>query len=93
DIVNKRITQATLNRQKDIVTRLLESERAEMQRDKDEQRKSNEVKLQKYSNPDAILEYNKKKEKEAEMLRTIPPALNPFFRVKVNDYFYRVKEE
>lgn len=93
DIVNKRITQATINRQKDIVTRMLESERAEQQREKDEKRKSDEAKTQKYSNPEAILQYNKDKEKEVEMLRTIPPALNQFFRIKVNDYFYRVKEE
>lgn len=93
DIVNKRITQSTLNRQKDIVTRLLQSERAEQQREKDEKRKSDEAKNQKYSNPEAVLQYNKEKEKEVEMLKTIPPALNQFFRVKVNDYFYRVKEE
>jgi len=93
DIVNKRITQATINRQKDIVTRLLQSERAEQQREKDEQRRSDEAKNQKYSNPEAVLQYNREKEKEVEMLRTIPPALNQFFRLKVNDYFYRVKEE
>ncbi len=93
DIVNKRITQTTINRQKDIVTRLLQSERAEQQREKDDQRKSDEAKNQKYSNPDALLQYKKEKEKQVEMLKTVPPSLNPFFRVKVNDYFYRVKGE
>lgn len=92
DMVNKRITQATINRQKDIVTRLLQSENAELQREKDDQRKSDEAKNQKYSNPEDLFQYKKDKEKELEMLRTIPPALNPFFRVKVNEYFYRVKE-
>ena len=92
DMVNKRITQATINRQKDIVTRLLQSENAELQREKDDQRKSDEAKNQKYSNPEDLFQYKKDKEKELEMLRTIPPALNPFFRSKVNDYFYRVKE-
>lgn len=50
-------------------------------------------KNQKYSNPDALLQYKKEKEKQVEMLKTVPPSLNPFFRVKVNDYFYRVKGE
>ncbi|PID95016.1 MAG: hypothetical protein CSA95_01685 [Bacteroidetes bacterium] len=91
DMVNKRITQATLNRQKDIVNRLLQSERAEQQREKEEKRKSKEVKEQKYSNPTTLEAYEKNREKEVEMLKTIPPALHPFFRTKVNDYFYRVQ--
>src|SRR5690606_29679888 len=43
DIVNKNITQETIERQQKILTRLLESEKAEQEREKDHKRESNEV--------------------------------------------------
>ena len=51
DIVNKQITQNTINRQQQILTRLLESEKAENEREEDEKRESKEVKNYKFSNP------------------------------------------
>ena len=39
DLVNKRILQETLNRQQEILTRLLESEKAELQREQEEKTK------------------------------------------------------
>ena len=44
DIVNKRISDMTLNRQQEILTRLLESEKAEREREKEERRESSEAK-------------------------------------------------
>ena len=43
DLVNKIINQQTVNRQQQILTRLLESERAEMKREQDEKRESREA--------------------------------------------------
>jgi len=31
------------------------------------------------------------KQKEAELLKTVPPSLNPFYKNKVNEYFNNVK--
>jgi len=61
DILNKQITQETLNRQQKIVTRMLESEKAEQERDKEEERKSTEAKNQLLSNPEGNFEYKKNK--------------------------------
>ena len=44
DLVNKIIDNETMKRQKDILTRLLESEKAEKERELDEKRESNEAK-------------------------------------------------
>jgi len=87
DLVNKRITNATMKRQQDILTRLLESEKAEREREQDEQRKSTESKLQNLSNPSEFLEYKRLKEKEMELLNTVPPSLTPYYKEKVNNYF------
>ncbi|MBA3681960.1 MAG: hypothetical protein H0W73_12485, partial [Bacteroidetes bacterium] len=63
DLVNKKITNETMKRQQDILSKLLESEKAEREREQDEQRKSNEAKNQVLSNPSQFLEYKRMKEK------------------------------
>ncbi len=87
DLVNKRITAETLHRQQEILTRLLEAEKAERQRDEEERRESKEGKNEKISNPENYFEYNRRKQKETELLKTVPPSLQPFYRDKVNEYF------
>lgn len=87
DLVNKMITQETIRRQQEILTRLLEHEKAERERDTDEKRESKEAKNENFRNPNDFLEYKRLKEKEMELLKTIPAALNPFYKTKVNEYF------
>ncbi len=87
DLVNKAITQETLKRQQEILTKMLESEKAQREQEQDEQRKSNEAKQQDYANPAVFLEYQKLKEQETELLKTMPPSLTPYYRGKVNQYF------
>jgi hypothetical protein len=91
DIVNRQITQETLNRQKEILTRMLKSEKAEMQREQEERREGTEARDYERSNPEEILEYFKLKNKEVELLKTLPPNLTPFYRNKVSEYFFRVE--
>ncbi len=92
DIVNKAITQETMKRQEDILTKLLESEKAEREREQDEKRKSTEAKNENLSNPSQFLEYKRMKEKELELLNTVPPSLTPFYKEKVNNYFNSVSK-
>lgn len=92
DLVNKMISQETINRQEEILTRLLESEKAEKEREMDEKRQSNEAKNETFSNPNEFLEYNRLKEKETELLKTVSPSLNPFYKSKVNQYFNNFEE-
>lgn len=87
ELVNKQITNQTMKRQQEILSRLLESEKAEREREQDEQRKSNEAKNQNLSNPGEFLEYKRLKEKEMELLNTVPPSLSPYYKEKVNNYF------
>jgi len=87
DLVNKRINIETIRRQQEIVTRMLESEKAEQQRELDDKRESEESKDIYYNNPAKYFEYNKIKEKETELFRTVPPNLKPFYKSKVNAYF------
>ena len=87
DLVNKRINTETLLRQQDIVTRMLESEKAEQQRELDDKRESKEAQDYTRSSIAKFQEYNKLRSKETELLRTVPPGFKPFYKSKVNSYF------
>jgi hypothetical protein len=92
DIVNRMISDQTLKRQEEILSRLLESERAERERDQDEQRKSEEGKNSFQRNPSEFEEYKRLKLKEMELLRTVPPSFNPYYKQKVSDYFQSLEK-
>lgn len=87
DIVNKDITQETIRRQQDIMTRLLEHEKAERERELDQKRTSNEGKEQPAADPARYFDHQRRKAREAELLRTVPPGLKPYYRDRVNAYF------
>ncbi len=92
DIVNKRITQQTINRQKEILTRLLESEKADREREWDDKRESKEGKEQTKGNPKLFFEYNQQKEREVDLIKTTPTNLNNFYKKKVTQYFQNINE-
>src|SRR5204863_2530138 len=80
DIVNKNITTETLRRQQEIMTRLLEHEKAERERELDQKRTSNEGRQTPAADPARYFEYQRNKAREAELLRTVPPGLKPYYR-------------
>jgi hypothetical protein len=90
DLVNKQITDETIKRQRDILTRLLESEKSMRERELDEKREGEKAKQQENEVPKEFQEYIKAKEKEIELLKTVPPRLNPYYKNEVNEYFKRV---
>jgi len=93
DIVNNQITEESLRRQQDILIRLLKAENAERVREQDNERKSNEAKDSPLSNPQRYADYLRRKERETEMLRTVPPGMQPYYRERVNQYFERLSGE
>ncbi len=89
ELVNRIINQQTISRQQQIMTRLLEHERAEMQREKEERRESHEAEnLYSQPSPAEIERYRKQQKSVEDQLRTVPPSLSPYYRNKVNDYFF-----
>lgn len=86
DLVNMRINQETLKRQEDIMTKLLESEKSEREREQDNKRESNEGENRSRQN-EIFMEYLLEKERQTELLETIPLNLKPFYRNKVNEYY------
>ena len=90
DLVNKKLTDQLIKRQQDILTRLLESEKAAREQDLDEERKGETAKDYNKEIPAAVEEYLRLKEKEVELLKTVPPKLYPYYKKEVREYFKRV---
>ena len=87
DLVNKNFNKEMINRQKEILTRLLESEKAIMERGFEEKRESKSGKNVDYGNQIRFEEYNKQKLRQIELLRAVDPGLNKYYRDKANEYF------
>ena len=93
DLVNKNLSDVLIERQKDITTRLLDAENAMREDETDEERQGEQAKDREKPQPKIFEEYLKAKEKEIELLRTIPPKLNPYYRNEVNEYFKRLNTD
>lgn len=91
ELVNRQITQQTINRQKDITTRLLQSERADLEREKEQERKSNEARQIPNMNPPKEWNFDRQQIQQNEMLRSVPANLNYYYKAKANNYFYNIE--
>ncbi|MFO7873749.1 MAG: DUF4175 family protein [Bacteroidales bacterium] len=91
DMLRKELSSQTMERQERILTRLLEHERAERQQDQEDRREGTTAEDYDLSNPEEFFEYNREREREIEMLRSVPPGLRPFYRSLVEKYFLHVE--
>ncbi len=91
ELVNRTISQQTINRQKNIETRMLESEKAQQQQEKEEKRESTEGRDIRNMNPPKEWQVDKANEKQNEMLKTVPVNLNYYYKEKVNQYFFNIE--
>jgi len=87
NLINKSINKETINRQKNILTRLLESEKALLERGFEEKRESKSGKDINNGNKIVFEEYNQEKLKQVELLRSIDPNYKKYFKDKANQYF------
>ncbi|HEY8934152.1 MAG TPA: hypothetical protein VIM65_02995 [Cyclobacteriaceae bacterium] len=90
DLVNKQLTDQMIKRQKEILTRLLETEKSQREQDQDEERKGETAKDYEKEIPKAFEEYLRLKEKEVELLKSVPPKLLPYYKKEAGEYFKRV---
>ncbi len=91
DLVNKNLSRDLQRRQQQILTRLLEAEKALREQELDLKRESKSAVQYEKELPRAFEEYLKQKQKEIELIKTIPPKLHPYYKKEVNEYFNRLK--
>jgi len=86
DLVNKKLTNEMLMRQKDILNRLLEHEKAEREQEYEEKRKSETAQEPDRQMPPALEEYLRKRKAEVEQYKTVSPNLKPYYKNLVEQY-------
>ena len=91
DLVNKRLTNEMLKRQEEIKTRLLEAEKSARERQWDDKRKAETAKQIERKLPPALEKYIKEREAEIEMFKTVSPALKPYYKFMVEEYYKSLK--
>lgn len=91
DLVNKRLDAEILKRQQNLLTRLLEAEKADRQREFDEKRESKTAGEMERKLPPALEEYLKKRASEVDLYKTVSPSLNPFYKNLVDEYYKTIK--
>jgi hypothetical protein len=89
DLINKNFSSDLIKRQKNIMTRLLESEKALMERGFEEKRESKEGNNSNFGNQIRFDEYTKQKLNQIELLRSVDPLYNKYYKDKANEYFNR----
>ncbi len=92
ELVNKRLSNESMRRQQDILTRLLEHEKAEREREYDNKRKAETAMEKERKMPPSLEEYLKKREAEIDMFRTVNPALKPYYKNLVEEYYKSLKQ-
>ena len=92
DLVNRTISTQTINRQQQILTRLLEHEKAEMQREKEQRRESHEAHDIYQPSPADLQRFDRLQQKNSDLFRALPPTLSTYYKNKTNDYFFKSSE-
>ena len=93
DLVNKRVNPNTINRQNEILTRLLESEKALKQQEEDPKRQAETAKSTKTSTPSFFDSTDSQlKNKQVEVLRSVNPNYNLFYKKEANQYLQKLSK-
>jgi len=86
DLVNKRLQQETMQRQKELLTKLLEAEKAERDQEEDSKRESKAAKEFPPSYQKMIEQFKKQQQNGSDMLQKMPPSMNYYYKNKIAEY-------
>lgn len=91
DLVNKRVNPELIRRSQDIHVRLLEAEKAIQQQEEDPTRQSRTGVRPERSSPPSLEKFLQDKQKQVELIRTVPPNYTPFYKKQTDTYFQKIK--
>lgn len=93
DIANKNITPQTIQRQEQILTRLLEAEKSDNERDTENKRESETGKNDKISNPKEIFQYKSIKSNYDQILEKMNLPINKFYEELYRRYIINLNRQ
>jgi hypothetical protein len=90
DLVNKRMTNELMLRQKEILSRLLEAEKSLREQEQDDKRTSKSVAEISRPVPAELQRQIDERQRLLEFYKTVPPQLKPYYRSMVEQYFQAI---
>ncbi|RZK80659.1 MAG: hypothetical protein EOO85_00020 [Pedobacter sp.] len=87
DLVNKRIEEQTLDRQKKILDKMLNAEKAEREEEEDVKREAKAAKEFPPSYKNMLEKFKAKQQSETEWIQKLPPNMNFYYKDKITTYF------
>jgi len=87
ELFNKRLSNEMIQRQEDIMTRMLESEKAEKKQDQDKKREAEQAKEKERTSPPSFKQYIEQRKKEQELLLSVPTEMQPYYKDRAKQYF------
>ena len=91
DLINKKINNELINRQNLILSKLLDAEKSETERDFEDKRESKTAIEMKKSNPESYFEYKSKLKNEDEFIKRTNNKLKSFYDQKYNNFLNSIK--
>lgn len=91
DLVNKRLDNEMMKRQQEILTRLLEAENAQKEREYDEKRKSEEGQNLKREIPPSLEQYIRERKAQTDQYKYVSPEMKPHYKRLVDEYYKKLK--
>jgi hypothetical protein len=93
DLIHRQFRQETLERQKEIETRLLRSKEAMQEREKEKKRESAEGKNRQNRNLNQQLKYKDIDKGQEEILLTVPIEVSPYYLNLYKKYLFKLENE
>lgn len=87
DVVNRRVYEETIKRQRDIQIKLLESAKAEREQEQEERRESERAKAIPPALPPELKRYIEEKKRNQSQINKNPVGLTPYFKTLTEKYF------
>jgi hypothetical protein len=91
ELVRQQLTQETLMRQQEILSRLLQSERAVRERDLDEQRESNTARVEDRKSPEELTKQELQNRIRQELLKSSRLEYTPDFIRLIESYYQKIE--
>lgn len=92
DLLNRRLDNNLLSRQKEIMSRLLDADKAGREQDQDNKREAKEGKTLAPSEIAVLKKVDMEKLQDENLIKTILPDLNSFYKTRINSYFKTLNE-
>lgn len=92
ELVNKQLSQNTILRQRDIMVRLMESEKAELEREHDNKRTSKTGKIFNNRNPEEIFQYKKEKNETIDVMKVSPIMYSNYYRQRIARFYKNLSQ-